>query len=188
VVAGKPRGDPASIRLVSVDECEVHCHPRLAKLWQRRGHPVPVPAAGADARFVVWGALDDASGRVVWEIGDRKDGIAFVALLDWIPAASPDQSLLVVRDNAGYHKGRVARAWWTVQAGRVRPLWQPPDAPQLNLVERIWRYGKDRPACHRWWADLAALKDPTADVLDRLTVQFHHPGGIRLRQDFCRSA
>lgn len=147
-----------------------------------------VPAAGADARFVVWGALDYASGRVLWEIGQRKDGTAFVAFLDGIAAAWPDQPLLVVLDNAGYHKGRVARAWWTAQAGRVRPLWQPPYAPHLNLVERVWRVLKDRLACHRWWADLAALQAATADLLDRITARFHRPEGIRVHQDFCHSA
>ncbi len=33
----KSVGAPGELRLVYLDECEVHRHPRLAKVWQRRG-------------------------------------------------------------------------------------------------------------------------------------------------------
>jgi len=49
-------------------------HPRLAKVWPRRGHVMRVPAAGADRKFVVYGGLDYASGRVVWRTDAAKKG------------------------------------------------------------------------------------------------------------------
>jgi hypothetical protein len=36
-----------------------------------------VPAAGEDGKFVVFGAVDYASGQIVWQLGPRKDGSAF---------------------------------------------------------------------------------------------------------------
>ena len=65
----------AGFRLIYVDECDLHTHPHLAKVWQRRGMPMSVPAyAGADQRIAVYGALDYASGQVLWQTACHKDG------------------------------------------------------------------------------------------------------------------
>jgi transposase len=149
-----------------------------------------VPAAGEDRKFAVFGALDDASGRLVCRTADRKDGAAFVAFLDHLAAAFPDGPLVVVLDNVGYHKGRRAKDWWMAHQDRVRPLWLPAYAPELNLIERVRRHLKDKLSCHRWWADLPALEEATATLLSRIVARFHQsdPGGLALVQNFCPSA
>ncbi len=38
-----------------------------------------IAAAGDDRKFAVFGALDYASGQLVWRLSPRKDGAAFVA-------------------------------------------------------------------------------------------------------------
>ena len=40
----------------------------------------------------------------------------------------------------------------------------------------------------RWWANLPALQEATAYLLDHLCAQFHRPEGLRLVQDFCEVA
>ncbi len=149
-----------------------------------------MPAAGEDAKFAVFGALDYASGRLVCRTAGRKDGGAFVSFLDHLAAAFPDGPLVVVLDNVGYHKGRLAKNWWMAHQDRIRPLWLPAYAPELNLIERVWRHLKDKLSCHRWWADLDALEAATASFLARLVARFHQPepGGGALVQNFCEAA
>jgi transposase len=175
--------------LIYLDECEVHRHPHLSRLWRRRGSTLRVPAAGEDARFTVYGALDYASGRVIWQTAPHKNAATFVAFLDHLAAALPTGQILIVLDNVGYHKGHMARRWWVVHHDRIRPMWLPAYSPHLNLIERVWRHLKDKLANHRWWADLPALEHATGILLDRLQAQFHCPEkGIRLVQNFHSSA
>jgi len=145
-----------------------------------------VPAAGEDARFVVYGALDYAAGRVSWRIAPTKDAATFVAFLDHVAATWPTGQVLVVLGNVGDHKGHAARRWWVAHRDRIRPMWLPAYSPELNLMERVWRHLKDNLANHRWWADLPALERAAANLLDRLEAHFHRPEGIGLRpvQDF----
>jgi hypothetical protein len=82
----RPAG-PRGVRLVYVDGCDVHLHPRLAKVWQKRGRPMRVPAAGADRKFAVFGALDYATGQVHWPLSLHKDSTAFVTFLDQLRCA-----------------------------------------------------------------------------------------------------
>ena len=71
---------------------------------------------------------------------------------------------MVVLDNAGYHKSGTG-----LGQAACRPL--PtllvclPHTPQLNLIERLWRYVKQKLACHRWWNDLDRLIQATETLL-----------------------
>ena len=77
-----------------------------------------IPAAGEDRKFAVFGALDYTSGHLVWQLSPHKDGKAFIAFLDHLVATFPDGPLVVVLDNVGYHKGRLAKdGGWPTRTG-----------------------------------------------------------------------
>ena len=118
-----------------------------------------IPAAGENSKFAVFGALDHATGRIAWPLGSRKDGPAFVAFLDHLLAAYPTGSVVVVLDNVGYPKGRLAKDWWLAHQDRVRPLWLPAYAPELNPVEHVWGRTK--------YTDLANFVPDQAEHLRR---------------------
>jgi len=138
----------------------------------------------------VFGALDYGSGRVCWQIQPRKGGAAFAAFLEDVAQTWPDDHLVLVLDNASYHRSPVVKAWWAAQEGRITPFWLPVYCPHLNLIERVWRFLKQKLACHRFWNDVAGLEAATATVLDRLEAHFHTEDrpAIRLRKDFCQLA
>jgi hypothetical protein len=172
---------------VYVDECEVHRHPRLAKMWQRRGQPVRVPTAGEAKKVAVVGGLADASGRLLWQTSATKVSANFLRFLDQLAAELPDGPVVVVLDTVGDHKSHLLRRWWLAHRDRIRPRWLPAYAPELNRIERVWRHFKDKLSNHRWWADLPAREHATATLLDRMEAHFHRPEAIALRpvHNFC---
>lgn len=177
--------------MVYVDECEIHTHPYLAKVWQRKGLPLRIPAAGEDQKAVVFGAVDYATGQVLWQTSLRKGEAAFSAFLAYLAEALPaDEPAVVVLDNVGYHKSHALREVWRRYAHRLEPFFLPAYAPQLNLIERLWRYLKQKLACHRWWNDLDRLLQATETLLATLEVHFHAADGpgFRTIQNFCQSA
>jgi transposase len=151
-----------------------------------------VPAAGEDHKFVVFGALDYATGRLIHRSSPTKESATFATFLDHLAAHLPDdgQPTIVVLDNVSYHKSHELRAHWPRLSSRLRPLWLPAYAPQLNLIERVWRYLKDKVGCHRCWNDLDRLMRATDTVLANLEVHFHADDGPAFRsvQDLRQSA
>lgn len=141
--------------------------------------------------MAVFGAVDHATGQVIWQVHTRKGEQAFMAFLDHLAATlPPDIPTVIVLDNVGYHKSHALRACWQRLAHRFRPFWLPAYTPQLNLMERVWRYLKEKLSNHRWWNDLDRLREANERLLALLTVRFH-PGdrpAFHLRQDFCSSA
>lgn len=149
-----------------------------------------VPAAGEDERIAIYGAVDYASGQVLCQTAASKKGAGFAAFLEQIAQTWPDQTLVLVLDNASYHRSAPMRTWWAAQDGRVLPFWLPVYAPHLNLLERVWRFLKHKLACHRFWADIEALRQAATTLLGLTEARFHTPDrpAIRLRQNFCHSA
>jgi hypothetical protein len=149
-----------------------------------------IPAAGEDQKFVVLGALDYASGQILYQVSARKGEDAFMTFLKEVVSAFPAESLVVVLDNVGYHKSHALREWWRAHAERIQPFFLPAYAPELNLIERLWRSLKGKLACHRWWNDLERLQRATLTLLDGLTVHFHATEGsaFQLVQNFRTSA
>lgn len=139
----------------------------------------------------MFGAVDYASGQVLFQMSARKGEDAFMAFLDHLAQELPaDEPVVVVLDNAGYHKSHALRERWRHSADRLQPFFLPAYSPELNLIERLWRYLKDKLACHRWWNDLARLQQATETLLAGLEVHFHATDGpaFRLVHNFCASA
>ncbi len=149
-----------------------------------------VPAAGVNQRVPVLGAVDYASGEVVWTLPAAKNGATFVELLERVAARWPDDVVLLVMDNVSYHRGAVMRAWWSTQQDRLIPFWLPVYSPNLNLMERVWRWLKQGLACHRFWAEAATLRETADTLLNGVTARFHTSDGpsIHLDQNFCQPA
>jgi transposase len=150
-----------------------------------------IPAAGDDRKCAVFGAVDYASGQVIFQLNARKGEDAFASFLEHLAQALPaDEPAIVVLDNVGYHKSHALREQWRQLGDRLQPFFLPAYAPELNLIERLWRYLKAQLACHRWWNDLVHLQLATETLLANLEVHFHAADGpaFRLVQNFPESA
>jgi hypothetical protein len=67
---------------------------------------VRVPAAGKDQRRAVFGAVDYASGQVVWQLAAHKGGEGFAVFVARLAHTWPDEQLVLVMDNVSYHRAR----------------------------------------------------------------------------------
>jgi transposase len=121
----------------------------------------------------------------------QKSETAFIAFLEYLAQALPaGEPAVLVLDNASYHKSAELRAWWQQHADQFQPFWLPAYTPQLNLIERVWRYVKQKLACHRWWNDLDRLIQATETILTGLEFHVHATNGPAFRSvhNFCESA
>lgn len=174
------------MRLLYLDECRLHAHPHLVPVWQRRGQPTRVRAAGVDQTFARFGALDYRSGVVTTLQAPTASAIGFEQFLDQLLVRWPDEMLVLVLDNAAYHKTPALRSWFAEHRDRVIPFWLPTYSPHLNLIERVWRFIKQKLACHRFWNNLDGLAAAAQQVCTAIRATFAAPTypHITLCQDF----
>ena len=102
---------------------------------------------------------------------------AMQAFLDGFAAILPEGvHAALLLDGAGWH----IAAEVAVPAN-ISLIFLPPYAPQLNPVERIWLYLRERFLSLRLFADLDAIIDGCCDAWNRLTAE---PGRVASLTDY----
>jgi transposase len=128
-----------------VDEATVNLHTPLRKCWMRRGQQCRLPAASGPQGFQhVMGALNWDSGVVTYRIVTVKNSQTFIEFVEQLMLRDyPDQSVVLVMDNAPYHRSAAVQAALSLFEPRLLVFWLPPYCPTLNPIERFWRHLKD---------------------------------------------
>jgi transposase len=147
------------------DETSVREFPPLRACWAKRGQQREVVISGRNARRVIHGALNGASGEFVSLIRARSrqdDCLAFVEALGQV---HPEVPKLLVWDNAPpHHPKRVVDAAATAH---ITIAWLPFRSPELMPCEDLWRLAKAKVAANRpYRAD-----QPPDDLVQTLTQQ-----------------
>lgn len=110
----------------------------------KRGQRKLIPAPGTPLQRHVFGAYHWQTGQVAWQQGEKKNSEAFIAFLEHLAfTVYPDQRLILVLDNASYHKSRATLAALAALEDRILVVWLPKYSPFLNPIERFWLHLKN---------------------------------------------
>lgn len=160
---------PAAAVILAVDECDLHLLPVVRAMWMPKGQQVRLPTPGANRKRSVFGALDLTSGQWHYQVFWRRRSLEFLAFLDQLRLAYPDQSLLLVLDNASSHKANIVQTW-LVDHPQVQLLWLPAySGHKQNPVEKIWWRLKDRIAANRLHGSIDSLVTAVHDFFGSFT-------------------
>lgn len=130
--------DPTVV--ISQDETELHLYPYLVAIWCVVGSPQPqVPTPGKNRKRVLYGGLNLKTGRLVTHWAPTKSGAHFIAYLEVLLRAYPDQDILLITDNGSFHHTQKVAAFLAEHRHRLDVKWLPPYCPDLNDIERTWR-------------------------------------------------
>ena len=89
-------------------------------------------------------------------------------MLRKIRAANPGKRLLLVLDNASYHHAApVTRA---AAALRIQLLYLPAYSPNLNLIERFWKFLKRKVARNRYYETFAEFRTAVQKILNNIAA------------------
>jgi transposase len=110
----------------------------------KRGQRKRIPAPGAPLHRQVFGAYNWQTGQVAWQQSAKKNSEAFIAFLEYLAlTVYPAQRLIVVMDNASYHKSRATLAALAALEDHILVVWLPKYSPFLNPIERFWLHLKN---------------------------------------------
>ena len=148
------------------DETTLREFPPLRAAWARRGAQVEVVISGRNARRVLHGLLNVASGEVLHLVRERGRGEDCAAALAALARRRPTSPKLLVWDNAPPHHTHAARD--AARAAWVELAWLPFRSPELNPCEDLRRHLKRAVAANRAYPSVDALGGHAAAWLDAL--------------------
>jgi len=94
----------ARFDLLYLDECEVHLHPTLTKVWTLKGIRPLIPAAGKNRKLCLYGAFNYKTGQVHYMMNPKKNADCFTQFLRQLLSANKNRFLVLALDNASYHR------------------------------------------------------------------------------------
>jgi transposase len=116
-------------------------------------------------RFNVLGAIDAVTHELTTVVNDTViDALAVGELLRKLAARYAGLPLTLVLDNARYQKCAVVRSL-AAEVG-IELLYLPSYSPNLNLIERLWKFVKKEVLLCRYYEDFARFKAAIMECLD----------------------
>ena len=115
----------------------------------KRGQQRRIPATrpGAKQKRHIFGGYNWLEDTITWTTARTKNSATFISFLEELLVKQyPKRRVVLVMDNAAYHKSASALAALSLFEHRVMIFWLPPYCSELNPIELFWRYLKDH-AC-----------------------------------------
>ena len=150
-----------------MDEARVGQKGRLCHRWWRKGHR---PPGRCDRRFAwayIFAAIEPATGAdVALVLPEATTATMSLFLAEFAASLPVDVHAVLVLDGAGWHG---ARALAVPPNVTLVPL--PPYSPELNPVERVWLYLRERFLSLRVFRDYRAIVDACCEAWNRLVAE-----------------
>jgi transposase len=132
-------------RYYFVDAVHPTHNPVLAYSWAPRGQRPQVLSNSARQRLNILGAYNSLDHDYVgFESRDNINAQSLIQLISQLEIHQPQGRIILICDNARYNHARLVREHLQVSTSRVEILFLPPYSPNLNLIERLWGFMKDR--------------------------------------------
>jgi transposase len=136
-------------------------HPRhnpvAAYGWIKRGTDKTMESNTGRSRVNINGAVDVARLKVVVEFGEAVNAQSTIALLQRLEARHPRaKAIYVYCDNARYYRSRLVQAY--LVGSKSKLIFLPAYCPNLNLIERLWKYFRKQVLYNRYYEHFAEFK------------------------------
>ncbi len=160
--------DPATpLLFVDATHPAYDAHP--AQGWIRRGEPAVLPSNHGRVNVTLNGALSWPAREVITREATKITGPEMAAFFAQIEARYPAaRRITLIADNATYNRAAVLREWLARPGCRVRVVYLPPYAPNLNLIERLWWFFKKKALWNTHYPSLADFRAAIRGFFDNL--------------------
>ena len=145
-----------------MDETTLSLDPPLRACWMKIGQQRRIPATqpGTKQKRHIFGGYNWVSDQITWTKAETKNSAQFIYFLEQLLVKEyPTGRVVLVMDNASYHKSASALAALSLFEHRVMAVWLPPYCSDLNPIERFWRHLKDRACANKLQDTIEAVMD-----------------------------
>lgn len=137
-------------------------HPEFAPTitygWIKKGTNFDIKTnSGWRKRVNICGAVEIGGLDVIARTHDTIDSTAVCNLLSAIRSKNPsDEKIFVVLDGAAYNKSKRTRNH--ARELGIELVYLPPYSPNLNVIERLWKFMKKKVTANRYYEEFDDFK------------------------------
>jgi transposase len=147
-----------------LDESTFKQHPLLQAKWVPRGSKEHIDTYGNHAKINVLGAFCHAIGKTLHMKSKRLNSEIFMKFVRHLIAMNPDKHIVLVIDNAPWHKSKRTQAFLKTIKSLVDVVWLPAYSPDMNPIEHLWRFMKSMMSNY-FFPTMSELKNALTDIM-----------------------
>ena len=134
----------------------------------KRGYQKRIPATqpGSRQKVHIFGGYDWVRDTLTWTAAERKNSAFFIEFLEHLLVDEyPSGRVILVMDNASYHKSAPALAALSLFEHRALVVWLPAYGSDLNPIERFWRHLKDLACANKLQDDILEVLKSAEQIM-----------------------
>lgn len=140
-----------------------------SKIWSEVGTPRWIESNTGRERININGAYNPFSMDVITRQDKTINGLSTIELLKQITHFYQDTKSLiyVFSDNGRANKSRIVKGWLEQQS-IIKMIYLPPYSPNLNFIERLWKFMRKNVINTRYYPELKDFKKAINDFFDNI--------------------
>lgn len=151
-----------------MDETTLTLDPTLRACWTKIGQQKRIPATqpGEKQKRHLFGGYNWLKDTLTWTVARTKNSATFIAFLEELLVKNyPTGRVVLVLDNASYHKSAAALAALSLFEHRLMFIWLPLYCSDLNPIERFWRHLKDLACANKLQDNIESVVQSAETIL-----------------------
>lgn len=155
--------------LAFFDSTDLHWCPDVGAGYTDQGAQIKVGSPGySNPWYALFGSLIFPSGEGLYTIHQHKRHQEVATHLELLIDTDPDAFWFVVLDNASAHTTPQLAPFWQQYQHRLEPVFLPSYSPNLNLIERLWRFMRGQLTRNVFYDSLTSLAETVVNWFDKL--------------------
>ena len=157
--------DDPNVVILAEDEMNLSNQTTIQKIWLPQGEYPRIEIAREREARSLYGFLNIKEGKE-HSFKTRWQNMYITAeVIPKIRAVYPDKHILLVWDQAGWHKGREAQHAIKID-GNIEQIYFPTAAPELNPQEHVWKSGRSNITHNAFIRNIDASTDDFVEYLN----------------------
>lgn len=136
--------------------------------WMRKGKPKTLLTSGSRKRVNIQGAVDIQNQDVITLSSESINANSTISLLTKIRDKNTHRAkIYVILDNAKSHHSKKVKVWLSWNK-RIELVFLPSYSPNLNIIERLWKFMNKKVINSRYYKDFLDFKFSLTTFFRRL--------------------
>jgi transposase len=153
-----------NIEIMFFDEGRFGLMSSVKRLWSEKGKSCEVKVKQGYKNFYVYTSVNIRDGESFSLVLPEVNTEMMNFYLEELSKRYKDKKILLVMDQAGWHKSKKLKVPKNIEIEYL-----PPYSPELNPVERLWKWLKDNTIHNRIFLKLEEILEAVCEELRKMT-------------------
>lgn len=147
------------------DETHIRAYQSLHATWSQSGVQRQIPTYGHHASVTLFGAVQAGTGKIVTSTTSSSKKEQFITFLRLLLQEYVGKFIILVADNAPIHRSQLVRDFLEEHKDSLMVVHLPPYSPNLNPIERLWKWLKEQVIANQFHPTQASIKEAIENFL-----------------------